>query len=100
MAITDYFCHSLYEHEQEHEHEKREVEGMEIQNPMGLILPESLFGGGLVMPYQEYAPQIGKDVFVAPNAAIVGRVNLGDRASIWFGAVLRGDIAPVEVGEG
>jgi gamma-carbonic anhydrase len=73
---------------------------MHIQNPMKLVLPESLYGGGLVLPYQEFAPEIGQDVFIAPNASIIGRTVLGDHVSIWFGAVLRGDIAPVKVGAG
>lgn len=73
---------------------------MFIQNPMGLTLPESLFGGGLVLPYLDRTPEIGDDVFIAPNASVLGHVVLGDRASVWFGAVLRGDIADVIVGEG
>lgn len=73
---------------------------MDIQNPMGLVLPESLFGGGLVLPYQEHAPSIAENVFIAPNASVIGQVTLGAGASIWFGSVLRGDIAPVAVGEG
>ena len=73
---------------------------MRIQNPARLPLPESLFGGGLVLPFQEHAPVVGEDVFVAPTASVIGQVRLGDRVSVWFGAVLRGDIAPVEVGEG
>ena len=35
-------------------------------------------------------PQLGKDTFVAPNASVVGDVKLGDQASVWYGAVLRG----------
>ncbi|MFB3785903.1 MAG: gamma carbonic anhydrase family protein [bacterium] len=73
---------------------------MQIQNPKNLPLPPSLYGGGLVLPYLEHAPVIGEDVFLAPHAAVIGQVTLGGRVSIWFGAVLRGDIAPVTVGEG
>jgi gamma-carbonic anhydrase len=43
-------------------------------------------------------PQLGRDVFVAPNATVLGNVRLGDGASVWFGAVLRGDVGPIEVG--
>ena len=71
-----------------------------IQNPMNLVLPASVHGGGLVLPYQDKAPTIGENVFIAPNASVVGEVTLGDRASVWFGAVLRGDIWPVSVGAG
>ncbi|MGC9326162.1 MAG: gamma carbonic anhydrase family protein [Candidatus Hinthialibacter sp.] len=56
------------------------------------------YGGGLIMPYLDYAPIIGEEVYIAPTAAVIGRTTLGDRVSVWFGAVLRGDIAAVEVG--
>ena len=45
-------------------------------------------------------PSIGRDVFIAPNAVLIGDVRVGDRANIWFGAVLRGDYAHIEIGEG
>lgn len=73
---------------------------LKIENPMGLTLPETLKGGGLVMPFGEHQPEIGESVFIAPQASVIGQVRLGARASVWFGAVLRGDIARVEVGEG
>jgi carbonic anhydrase/acetyltransferase-like protein (isoleucine patch superfamily) len=37
--------------------------------------------------------------YVAPNATLVGDVILGRQSSIWYGAVLRGDLAPIEIGE-
>jgi carbonic anhydrase/acetyltransferase-like protein (isoleucine patch superfamily) len=43
-------------------------------------------------------PAIGARVLVAPGAALVGDVRLGDDASIWYGTVLRGDIAPIIIG--
>jgi carbonic anhydrase/acetyltransferase-like protein (isoleucine patch superfamily) len=45
-------------------------------------------------------PQIGADVWLAPTAVLVGDVRVGDRASIWFGAVLRGDSSHIEIGAG
>jgi carbonic anhydrase/acetyltransferase-like protein (isoleucine patch superfamily) len=45
-------------------------------------------------------PTIGRDVFLAPTAVLVGDVRVGDRANIWFGAVLRGDESHIEIGEG
>ncbi len=44
-------------------------------------------------------PTIGEDVFLAPTAVLIGDVHIGDRANIWFGAVLRGDEAQIEIGE-
>jgi carbonic anhydrase/acetyltransferase-like protein (isoleucine patch superfamily) len=43
-------------------------------------------------------PKIGRDVFVADSASVIGDVHLGDEAGIWFGAVLRGDYFPIRVG--
>ena len=42
----------------------------------------------------------GERVFVAPNATLIGNVILEDDASIWYGAVLRADIAPLIIGKG
>jgi carbonic anhydrase/acetyltransferase-like protein (isoleucine patch superfamily) len=44
-------------------------------------------------------PTIGEDVFLAPTAVLVGNVHVGDRSSVWFGAVLRGDLSRIEIGE-
>jgi carbonic anhydrase/acetyltransferase-like protein (isoleucine patch superfamily) len=44
------------------------------------------------------APTLGRDVFVADGARVIGDVELGDEASIWFGAVVRGDYMPIRVG--
>lgn len=37
--------------------------------------------------------------WIAPSASVIGRVRLGYHSSVWFGAVLRGDIEPIEVGD-
>jgi carbonic anhydrase/acetyltransferase-like protein (isoleucine patch superfamily) len=43
-------------------------------------------------------PTLGQRVFVADGARVIGDVDLGDDASIWFGAVLRGDQFPIRIG--
>ncbi len=43
-------------------------------------------------------PQLGRDVFVAEDAQLIGEVLIGETSSIWFGSVLRGDINRVEIG--
>lgn len=48
--------------------------------------------------YLDKLPRFGTRVLVAPGAAVVGEVELDDDVSVWFGAVLRGDLAPVRVG--
>jgi carbonic anhydrase/acetyltransferase-like protein (isoleucine patch superfamily) len=45
------------------------------------------------------APTIGADVWLAPTAVLIGDVRIGDRVTVWFGAVLRGDYSHVAVGE-
>ncbi|MDR1351137.1 MAG: gamma carbonic anhydrase family protein [Zoogloeaceae bacterium] len=46
----------------------------------------------------QLTPQLGKDVWIAPNASVIGDVRLADRASVWFNAVLRGDNDPIIIG--
>lgn len=41
----------------------------------------------------------GKDVFIAPNATVIGNINLGNEVSVWFGAVLRGDNDEIIIGD-
>src|SRR5687767_10352619 len=43
-------------------------------------------------------PTIGERVFIAPSAAVIGDVVLGESASVWFGAVIRGDVYPIRIG--
>ncbi len=45
-------------------------------------------------------PRVHPDAFVAPTAAVIGDVEIGREASIWFGVVLRGDEASIVVGDG
>jgi carbonic anhydrase/acetyltransferase-like protein (isoleucine patch superfamily) len=54
----------------------------------------------MIFEYQGNRPLIGKDVFIAPNAVIIGDVTIGDGASIWYGAVLRGDEGRIIIGRG
>jgi carbonic anhydrase/acetyltransferase-like protein (isoleucine patch superfamily) len=45
-------------------------------------------------------PTIADDCFIAPTASIIGRVSVMQGASVWFGAVLRGDSEPIAIGPG
>ena len=45
-------------------------------------------------------PVVDPSVFVAPTATVIGDVTLGRDASIWYGAVVRGDMAAITIGEG
>ncbi|MEI6087175.1 MAG: gamma carbonic anhydrase family protein [Bacteroidota bacterium] len=52
----------------------------------------------LILPVQGKSPAFGKDCFVAPNATIVGDVVMGDECSVWFNAVIRGDVNYIKIG--
>jgi carbonic anhydrase/acetyltransferase-like protein (isoleucine patch superfamily) len=52
----------------------------------------------LVLPYGGVWPRIADDAFIAPTAVVVGDVTIESGANIWFGAVLRGDTAPIRIG--
>jgi len=51
-----------------------------------------------IYPYQGKTPTIGENCYIAPTAVLIGDVTIEDGASVWFGAVLRGDVAPIRVG--
>lgn len=53
----------------------------------------------LIVPFKNQHPRIGQRVFIAENAAVIGDVELGDDVSIWYGAVLRGDMHHIRVGK-
>ena len=53
---------------------------------------------GMLLKFQGHEPRVGRDVYIAPGAHVIGKVSLGDSASIWFGSVLRGDIDRISVG--
>lgn len=53
----------------------------------------------LILPVQGKAPQFGPDCFLADNATVVGDVALGRGCTVWFGAVVRGDVNSIRVGD-
>lgn len=52
----------------------------------------------VILPVKGVSPQIPEDCFVAPNATIVGDVTMGSECSIWFNAVVRGDVNKIRIG--
>jgi len=48
--------------------------------------------------YLDFEPRLAEGVYVAPTAVVIGRVTLGEYASVWSGAVLRGDINDIIIG--
>lgn len=53
----------------------------------------------LIKKVRGFAPKIDESVFLADNATVVGDVEIGKGCSIWFNAVLRGDVNPIRIGE-
>ncbi len=54
----------------------------------------------MIYALDELVPQLAADVYVAPNATVIGDVILAAEVSVWFGAVLRGDVERLTVGRG
>ena len=52
----------------------------------------------IILPYGDRLPRIAEDAFVAPGASIIGDVEIGPQASVWFGCVLRGDEDAIRIG--
>ena len=52
----------------------------------------------VILPVKGVSPKLGTNCFVAPNATIVGDVIMGDDCSIWFNAVVRGDVNSIRIG--
>jgi len=53
----------------------------------------------MIIPFAGTSPIIAPDVFIAPDALISGAVEIATGASVFFGAVLRGDLMPIRIGE-
>lgn len=51
-----------------------------------------------LLPFEGLTPTLGADVYIAPGARVIGQVELGDGASVWYNAVLRGDCEKITVG--
>jgi gamma-carbonic anhydrase len=52
----------------------------------------------LIRELNGHAPKFGKDCFLAENAAVIGDVVMGDQCSIWYNAVIRGDVHFIRMG--
>lgn len=53
----------------------------------------------MLHPYKNSIPAIHETCFIAPGAAVIGEVAIGKNSSVWFNTVLRGDMAPIIIGE-
>ena len=55
-------------------------------------------GGALVLPYGDARPRLAARVFLAPGASVIGDVELGEGVSVWYAAVVRGDVNRIVIG--
>jgi carbonic anhydrase/acetyltransferase-like protein (isoleucine patch superfamily) len=53
----------------------------------------------LILPVKDKSPSWGTDCFIAENCTIVGDVVMGNNCSVWFNAVIRGDVNYIEIGD-
>jgi carbonic anhydrase/acetyltransferase-like protein (isoleucine patch superfamily) len=53
---------------------------------------------GPLFAFRNVMPRIAESAFVAPTAAVIGDVSVGEESGIWFQCVLRGDTAPITIG--
>jgi carbonic anhydrase/acetyltransferase-like protein (isoleucine patch superfamily) len=54
----------------------------------------------LIATVGDHTPDLHESAWVAPNAALIGWISLSARASVWYGATLRAEFEPIEIGEG
>jgi len=52
----------------------------------------------LILPVEGVEPRFGENCFLAENATVVGQVEMGDNCSVWFNAVVRGDVNTIKIG--
>lgn len=52
----------------------------------------------MLYPFHDKKPQVGRDVFLAEGAKVIGDVTLYDQASVWFNTIIRGDLASIRIG--
>jgi carbonic anhydrase/acetyltransferase-like protein (isoleucine patch superfamily) len=53
----------------------------------------------LIKSVRGYTPKFGKDCFLAENATVVGEVQMGQNCTVWFNAVVRGDVHSITIGD-
>lgn len=53
---------------------------------------------GLILSIKGVFPKLGENCFIAPNATIIGDVVIGNECSVWFNAVIRGDVNSIRIG--
>jgi carbonic anhydrase/acetyltransferase-like protein (isoleucine patch superfamily) len=60
---------------------------------------QGIYGKEFLLEYAGMFPVLGKDCFLAPGVKVIGQVQLGSHVNIWFNSIVRGDVAPITIGE-
>jgi len=53
----------------------------------------------LIKSVRSYTPKFGKECWLAENSTVVGEVTMGDKCTVWFNAVIRGDVNAIDIGD-
>ncbi|MBI2339301.1 MAG: gamma carbonic anhydrase family protein [Deltaproteobacteria bacterium] len=53
----------------------------------------------MILPYEQTSPKIHPTVFLAPQAVVIGDVEIGEGSSVWFQTVVRGDVNSIRIGK-
>ncbi len=54
----------------------------------------------MIVNFRDKHPHIDPTCFIAPSADVIGEIEIGKASSVWFNTTLRGDVAPIHIGEG
>jgi carbonic anhydrase/acetyltransferase-like protein (isoleucine patch superfamily) len=52
----------------------------------------------LILDFEGELPILGRNVFLAPNSTVVGKIEIGDESNVWYGCVLRADVGRIKIG--
>ncbi len=52
----------------------------------------------MILDFEGKKPTVNEEAFIASNATVIGKVTIGKCSSIWYNVVLRGDVAPISIG--
>lgn len=53
---------------------------------------------GLLLAFEGAFPRVAAGVYLAPGSVVIGDVEIGEESSVWYNAVIRGDVAPIRIG--
>ena len=66
--------------------------------PRVVRVADGCYTADVILPFRGKRPKLDRDVYIAPGAVVIGDVELGCEASVWFNAVVRGDVYHVRIG--